>query len=175
MVIVKNAIKEFIKMGKFKKLFESIDIDIKELIRKWIINSRVLKKIELDILNDFVKKQHLSNSYKFIERINNEILDLKKGDIKELKLKSFTSIELSKGNSIGDIQWKSNDNSIISIVKPKRGYEIDYNVLGNFQFNAANEKEIIISGRYKVVDIEIINEPFTSGDYKINKYILQEI
>lgn len=89
---------------------------------------------------------------------------------------AFTRASIIKNETIGQVSWRSDREGILLIERPKRGFDVPYDKV-KVPFNAAQEKETIVAGRYRVKEIRKIPEPGTReiDGWTTKLYVLQEL
>ena len=90
---------------------------------------------------------------------------------------SFTGADVPSGKSAGQIGWKSNDEALVIIEKPKRGLDVDYSKIDTGSVSPQGEAETVIAGKYRVKEIRKVPEPGTKPQdgYTVPQYVLEEV
>lgn len=101
------------------------------------------------------------------------------GEPVTLALTSFTDVDITGGgSSAGAINFKYDDEAIISVESPRSGLDVDYRSLpGAKQFYAGDERETLVDADYQVVRVEDAPDPrWSEGSEKtVPHYVLREI
>ena len=144
-----------------------------ELLNMYVRDSRQMSFTDKKELAELVKSSSLSGLR--LERIQGESLDWKEGDAVTIMLSSFTKVPVSLGKKAGHIAWKSYDKALVLIEHATRGLEINYDLI-KVMFDASDEKEVLVSGTYRVAEIRKITEPGTPPQYGyiVPQYVLVE-
>jgi hypothetical protein len=143
-------------------------------INDYVRDSRTMSYGSRKIVHDWVSQSTLPPGLK-LQRISSKDPNYSVGDSISFPLASFTMVDVTSGKSAGQISWKSSDACIMQLKDPKTGWVIDYDVI-SVAFDAAAEREVIVTGNYVVVDKQMIVEPGTAPQYgyEIPLYILEE-
>ena len=169
-------LRSFIQMVINERL-NSTEIDERtlEALTAYVNDSRTITSDQRIIASDFVKNQVIVPSRK-LERIESDDPEWFVGDVINLNLKSFTMASVTNNEKTGHIGWKSKDQAITCIQNATKGWIVDYSLIKT-QFSAIDEREVIVTGRYRVIEKKMITEPFTNPNdgYKVPLYVLVEV
>lgn len=163
-----------IKLRTLKSLIaEAIDQNPKSALNSYVKDSRATSAADKATLATFVKDNSLPALD--LERVESKLPDWAVGDVIKLPLTSFTTVKLSQNKRAGQISWKSSDKAMVSIPNATRGWRIDYDVI-DVMFDASDENEVLVSGKYKVTEIKKVPEPGTllQYGYLVPMYVLEE-
>jgi hypothetical protein len=113
-----------------------------------------------------------------LHRVFSEDPKWQKGEIVQMGPTSFTNKDITTGESAGQIGWKSRDEALAVVEKPKRGLDVDYTTMGSFSGGAySQEREVVTAGAYRVKEVRQVTEPGTPEQYgyKVPQYVLEEV
>ena len=150
------------------------DPEFVELLNRYIGDSRTMSSSDRKRLAEKISGMRL-NPGLVLERVSSSIPG-EVGDTIGFDVVSFTTVSISSGKNAGQIVWKSVDKCLMRIENPTRGYEVDYNLVKQL-FDAPNEKEVILTGNYRIVSREMVTEPGTKPQYgyTVPMFFLEEI
>lgn len=92
------------------------------------------------------------------------------GDFISFEIGSFSLAMFSEGETAGHIQWKSNDKAILAIERPRVGLLVDYSTVQNVGFYAGDEREILVTGDYSIIKIELVEFFTKSARYQTSPW-----
>ena len=147
-----------------REVAEAADVPLSALLTEYTLDPRMMPDAHRHVLANIASTSRVRGIDR-LERISRDVPDWQEGDVVDLFLASFSSARFSRGESAGQIAWKTADGAIIAIEHPKRGLTVDYALVNQRHFSPAAERETIVSGLYRVVRIERIVEPDTYAPY----------
>jgi len=168
-----NILREFVRYQLNEN--DSNNDEFIRLLNKYVQDSDTLNSAEKRSLAVYVESSKLDGQHR-LERIDRSDPDYQVGDLVNFIVKSFTLLKVSEGQKAGHIAWKSSDEAITVIQSASRGMKIDYNLI-KVWFDSDSEKEVLVTGNYRVMEKLMITEPGTAPqyDYKVPMYVLKEV
>jgi hypothetical protein len=166
------ALRDLVRLIIESEVVSTMDTPV-EALAAYVSDSRTITHQQRDQVARFVASHRLNRIR--LERIESEDPDWEVEFVVRWGPKSFTQARVSEGERTGHVGWKSSDRALCCIEGAVRGWAVDYDLFRT-QFNARAEREVIVSGSYRVVEKRKVTEPFTNPDYgyRIPMYVLVE-
>lgn len=155
------------ELRRWIRLVESSDLDTH--IHSWVSGNPSAQARE--IMSDLAS--HSVTKAPALFRVHHDDPDYTNGQIIDLPALSFTSNNPHDNKYSGASEWRSKHKSIFHIPNPKKGFDIPY--IKSYGFSAGDEKETVVSGRYRIIKKDMVPEPHTnSNHYKVPQYTLSD-